>query len=73
MTEAAPDPTASHLAKNRLYLDCFKYMQSETLALPTIPDVSVKIRRAINEPSANSSKIARCIAGDAKLKAARKH
>ena len=69
MTEAAPEPTASHLAKNRLYLDCFKYMQSETLALPTIPDVSVKIRRAINEPSANSSKIARVVQIDPSITA----
>ncbi|PPD35780.1 MAG: histidine kinase [Methylomonas sp.] len=69
MTEAAPDTTASHLAKNRLYLDCFKYMQSEKLALPTIPDVSVKIRRAINEPSANSSKIARVVQIDPSITA----
>ena len=69
MTEAAPDSTASSLAKNRLYLDCFKYMQSEKLALPTIPDVSVKIRRAINEPSANSSKIARVVQIDPSITA----
>jgi HD-like signal output (HDOD) protein len=69
MTEAAPEPTAGNLAKNRLYLDCFKYMQSDKLALPTIPDVSVKIRRAINEPSANSSKIARVVQIDPSITA----
>lgn len=69
MTEVTPDPVASHLAKNRLYLDCFRYMQSEKLALPTIPDVSVKIRRAINEPSANSSKIARVVQIDPSITA----
>lgn len=52
---------AASLAKNRLYLDCYKYMQSEKLALPTIPDVSFKIRRAINDNKANNSKIARVV------------
>ncbi|MGR8932155.1 MAG: HDOD domain-containing protein [Gammaproteobacteria bacterium] len=61
MTEATPDAKTAKLAKNRLYLDCYKYMQSDKLNLPTIPDVSIKIRRAINEPKANSSKIARVV------------
>ena len=69
MTEAIPNPKNSKLAKNRLYLDCFKYMQSDKLALPTIPDVSVKIRRAINEPNANSSKIARVVQIDPSITA----
>ncbi len=69
MLEATPDPKTATLAKNRLYLDCYKYMQSDKLALPTIPDVSVKIRRAINEPSANSSKIARVVQIDPSITA----
>ena len=69
MTEAIPNPKNSKLAKNRLYLDCFKYMQSDKLALPTIPDVSIKIRRAINEPNANSSKIARVVQIDPSITA----
>jgi len=69
MTEAAADTKTTTLAKNRLYLDCYKYMQSDKLALPTIPDVSVKIRRAINEPSANSSKIARVVQIDPSITA----
>ncbi|QPK65265.1 HDOD domain-containing protein [Methylomonas sp. LL1] len=69
MTEAVPDSKTSTLAKNRLYLDCYKYMQSDKLALPTIPDVSVKIRRAINEPNANSSKIARVVQIDPSITA----
>lgn len=69
MTEAQLSLKASKLAKNRLYLDCYKYMQSETLALPTIPDVSVKIRRAINEPNANSAKIARVVQIDPSITA----
>lgn len=69
MTTAIPDPKTSTLAKNRLYLDCYRYMQSDKLALPTIPDVSIKIRRAINEPSANSSKIARVVQIDPSITA----
>lgn len=69
MTEAELNLKSSELAKNRLYLDCYKYMQSDTLALPTIPDVSVKIRRAINEPNANSAKIARVVQIDPSITA----
>jgi len=56
--------TAASLAKNRLFLDCYKFMQSDKLALPTIPDVSFKIRRAINDDKANNSKIARVVQTD---------
>jgi HD-like signal output (HDOD) protein len=57
------------LAKNSLFLDCYKYMQSDKLALPTIPDVSFKIRRAINDNKANNSKIARVIQIDPSITA----
>lgn len=69
MTEATPDSKANRLAKNSLYLNCYKYMQSDQLALPTIPDVSVKIRRAINEPNANSAKISRVVQVDPSITA----
>ena len=69
MIEADPNLIAGKLAKNRLFLDCYRYMHSETLALPTIPDVSVKIRRAINEPNANSNKIARVVQIDPSITA----
>jgi HD-like signal output (HDOD) protein len=60
---------AGNLAKNRLYLDCYNYMHAETLALPTIPDVAIKIRRAINEPDTNSNKIARVVQTDPSISA----
>ncbi len=60
---------SSALAKNRLYKDCYKYMQSDKLALPTIPDVSFKIRRAINDEKANNSKIARVVQIDPSITA----
>lgn len=58
-----PDATviAASLAKNKLYLDCFKSMQADKLQLPTIPDVAFKIRRAINDKTANNTKIARVV------------
>jgi HD-like signal output (HDOD) protein len=61
--------TAASLAKNRLYLDCYKFMQSDKLALPTIPDVAFKIRRAINDDKANNSKIARVVQTDPSITA----
>jgi HD-like signal output (HDOD) protein len=36
-------------------------MQSDDLELPTIPDVSFKIRRAINDDKSNISAIARIV------------
>lgn len=69
MPNAAAPPKTTSLAKNRLYLDCYKYMQSDKLALPTIPDVSFKIRRAINDKRANSSKIAKVVQIDPSITA----
>lgn len=57
------------LAKNRLYLDCYQFMQSDNLVLPTIPDVAFKIRRAINDEKANNNKIARVIQIDPSITA----
>lgn len=67
-TDTFPN-TAASLAKNRLLMDCFYYMQSEKLVLPTIPDVSFKIRRAINDDKANSNKIARVVQIDPSITA----
>jgi HD-like signal output (HDOD) protein len=64
-----PSKTAADLAKNRLYQSCYKFMQSEKLALPTIPDVSFKIRRAINDENTNNSKIARVVQMDPSITA----
>lgn len=61
--------TAANLAKNRLLIDCYNFMQSDKLALPTIPDVSFKIRRAINDDKANNSKIARVVQTDPSITA----
>lgn len=69
MPNAVSPPKTANLAKNRLYLDCYKYMQSDKLALPTIPDVSFKIRRAINDKRANSSKIAKVVQIDPSITA----
>ncbi len=61
--------TTANLPKNKLLVDCYQYMQSETLVLPTIPDVSFKIRRAINDDKANSNKIARVVQIDPSITA----
>ncbi len=57
------------MAKNRLYRDCYKFMQSDKLILPTIPDVAFKIRRAINDEKANNSKIAKVVQIDPSITA----
>jgi len=69
MSHAVDPEKAASFARNRLYLDCYKYMQSEELVLPTIPDVSFKIRRAINDDKANNSKIARVVQIDPSITA----
>lgn len=60
---------AANLAKNRLLIDCYRFMQSDKLALPTIPEVSFKIRRAINDDRANNAKIARVVQTDPSITA----
>ncbi|BCG62892.1 MAG: hypothetical protein methR_P0557 [Methyloprofundus sp.] len=57
------------LAKNKLYHDCYKFMQSDSLNLPTIPDVAFNIKRAINDSSANNNKIARVVQMDPSITA----
>lgn len=69
MSEPVNPEKVASLAKNRLYLDCYRYMQSDKLALPTIPDVSFKIRRAINDKKANNSKIAKVVQIDPSITA----
>lgn len=61
--------TAVSLAKNKLLLDCYQHMQSDDLVLPTIPDVSFKIRRAINADNASVSSIARIVQIDPSITA----
>lgn len=69
MSDAVNSQKTTSLAKNRLFMDCYKYMQSDKLALPTIPDVAFKIRRAINDVKANNSKIAKVVQIDPSITA----
>jgi HD-like signal output (HDOD) protein len=61
--------TAASLAKNKLLTDCYRHMQSNDLALPTIPDIAFKIRRAINDDSASNASIARIVQIDPSITA----
>ncbi|HYE34000.1 HDOD domain-containing protein [Methylocaldum sp.] len=47
--------------QNPLLQLCSQEMRAEKLALPTLPDISLKIRKAINDDRANNSKIARVV------------
>ncbi len=60
---------AASLAKNKLLMDCYRHMQSDDLALPTIPDVSFKIRRAINDENSSITSIARVVQIDPSITA----
>lgn len=57
-------PPLGVATENRLYEDCYRYMQSDNLVLPTIPDIAFKIRRAINDETASNDKIARIVQMD---------
>lgn len=46
---------------NPLYAGCYQALQNGKLTLPTIPDSSVKIRRAINNKNSNNKKIAKVV------------
>ncbi len=61
--------TAASLAKNKLLTDCYQHMQSDDLILPTIPDVSFKIRRAVSDERSNISSIARIVQIDPSITA----
>ncbi|MDT8407507.1 MAG: HDOD domain-containing protein [Methylococcales bacterium] len=62
MTEPAnTDQSAFSKVQNRLLLECYRHFKTEKLQIPTIPDVAFKIRKAINDPSANNSKIAKVV------------
>ncbi len=61
--------TAASLAKNKLLLDCYQHMQSNDLVLPTIPDVSFKIRRAISDERSTTASIARIVQIDPSITA----
>ncbi|MEN8259548.1 MAG: HDOD domain-containing protein [Pseudomonadota bacterium] len=47
--------------EDTLYSGCRRSILSNTLKLPTIPDVALKIRRAITDERANSAKISRVV------------
>lgn len=54
---------------NALFLECYHSLQANQLILPTIPEISFKIRRAINDPNASTSMIARVVQVDPSITA----
>jgi HD-like signal output (HDOD) protein len=47
--------------RNSLLRLCYQDLRAEKLTLPTLPDISLKIRKAINDEKANNAKIARVV------------
>jgi putative nucleotidyltransferase with HDIG domain len=55
--------------ENKLLLACSRHFENNELILPTIPEVAFKIRRAINDEKASSSRIARAVQIDPSITA----
>ncbi len=49
---------------NRLLLKCSRDMEASRLMLPTLPSISLKIRRVINDKTASNGKIAKVVQMD---------
>lgn len=54
----------SALMESPLFRECNRCIEKGKLKLPTIPDVAMKIRRAINDPKANNNRIAKVVQMD---------
>lgn len=61
MTSQAPHTDLNPENANRLLRHCMDELRSENMVLPTLPDISLKIRKAINDEKANNAKIARVV------------
>ncbi len=58
------DEAIADKGDNPLLAHCSKDLEADTLLLPTLPDISVKIRRAINDVKANNARIAKVVQVD---------
>ncbi|QSA98832.1 HDOD domain-containing protein [Methylococcus sp. EFPC2] len=61
LTANAPPAALNPEHTNRLLRHCMEELRSENMLLPTLPDISLKIRKAINDEKANNAKIARVV------------
>jgi HD-like signal output (HDOD) protein len=69
MLDTGFKPMINDLNNNALYQDCYSSLQSDCLLLPTIPDIAVKVRRAINDSHASSAQIAKILQADMSISA----
>lgn len=60
---------AVSLAENKLLMDCYRLIETDALELPTIPEVSFKIRREINNDTASITSIAQAVQMDPSITA----
>lgn len=58
------DEAIADKSDNPLLARCVKDLEADTLILPTLPDISVKIRKAINDVKANNARIAKVVQVD---------
>jgi HD-like signal output (HDOD) protein len=60
---------AGNMHENKLLADCCRLLEADELELPTIPEVSFKIRRAITNDTASISSIAKVVQMDPSITA----
>ncbi|MGD0961040.1 MAG: HDOD domain-containing protein, partial [Methylomonas sp.] len=65
MTETAPNLPANNI----FYQECLHHLQTQALILPSIPDIALKIRRAISDPKTNIQQISRIVQVDPSITA----
>lgn len=64
VSEISPENPIHDRHQNQLLLECEINLASGKLKLPTIPDISLKIRRAVQDEKTNNLKIARILQMD---------
>ncbi|MDD1612126.1 MAG: HDOD domain-containing protein [Methylococcaceae bacterium] len=69
VAEAIAKDSDANPVENKLLQACCRHLEKNELILPTIPEVALKIRRAINDEKASSTKIARIVQTDPSLTA----
>ncbi|BCX89222.1 hypothetical protein MIN45_P1592 [Methylomarinovum tepidoasis] len=63
-SQSETDPSEAPESPGPFFQQCCRALKENKLSLPTIPDISLKIRRAINDPKASNTKIARVVQMD---------
>ncbi|HHJ39999.1 MAG: histidine kinase [Methylothermaceae bacteria B42] len=64
MDQPVSTRSGNNTSSSQFMAHCVKALKEKKLVLPTIPDISLKIRRAISDPKANNNRIAKVVQMD---------